>query len=112
MKHIIVYLKMHWKYKMLYLLTIPLMSISFGISITIILASAFTSNKIALAELFGNILFGIISSSPLIIPNYKASIYCEDISCFRQKLMLVIGQSISIGVYCMLFRVYAHISSQ
>lgn len=99
-----VFFRIHMKYVAIYLITIPLMIASFIIGIIMMIAINFNAESNTLGTNVANIIFGIISSSPLIFTNYKVSIFYKDsISNFQRILLIILCQFISFVMYYVLF---------
>ncbi len=101
-----IYIRVHTKYWIFYVFTIITMSLAFTIGIMLILFFAFTDRDVRIAENVAHIIFGILGSLPLIIPNYKASIEISKSYNSDWHLYFILSQSISIIMYCIFYKIY------
>lgn len=82
------------------------MSLSFGIGILLMLHSAFTDRNVKIAENLARIGFSIMSSLPLVIPNYKASTEAAKEYNILWYLCFILNQSVSIIIYYIAYKVF------
>lgn len=101
-----IYIRVHIKYWIFYVFTIITMSLAFTIGLMLILFCSFTDKNVRVAENVAHIIFGILGSLPLIVPNYKASIEISRSYNSKWHLYFILSQSISIIMYCIFYKVY------
>ena len=106
MKYLKTYMSIHIHYWWIYIFTVLTMSLSFGIGTVLILCFAFTNKDVSIAEKLAQILFGIISSLPLLVPNYKVSIEISKYYNKGRPIYFILNQSISIIIYYIFYRIY------
>jgi len=109
MEYIRSYFKTHVEYWWLYIVTIPIMSISFGLGLVLILYFGFTDKNMQTAEILARILFSMMSSLPLIIPNYKVSKEAAGGRNIGGCLYFVLNQSFSVVIYFIVYRIYFYL---
>lgn len=100
------YIRMHVKYWWLYILTIPMIFLFSGIGTVLILYVAFTDGNVEIAENIESIVVGIMSSLPLIAPNYKVSINVSKGTNKMWYMYFILNQSISAMAYVIIYKTY------
>ena len=106
MNYIKIYIKMHIRYGLCYLFTLITMSVAWGFGVMLVIYFAFTDKNVEMAEILARMLFAVIGSFPLIIPNYKASKEMNKYGNKRGYLYFMINQVSSIIGYYIFYSVY------
>ena len=105
-----IYIKVHIKYWIYYVFTTFTMALSFRIGLFIIIYFGFTNKDQRTSEYLAHMLFSVLGSLPLIVPNYKASIKISETYKYSWYLCFILCQSISIVIYAILFIPYVFLT--
>lgn len=108
MNAIKIYIKVHVKYCIWYGVSMLIMPLTFQIGLLILLYFGLTNKDQSTAENLAHILFSVVSSLPLIIPNYRVSVEISKIYEQRHVLYFMLCQGTSVIIYYMFYKVYLY----
>ena len=96
MKYIKIYIRVHIYCWLAYLFTLITIPIAWTSVIMLFLYAAFTDKNFTIAQIIASILFVIIGSLPLIVPNYKSSVEMNKYNNKGVRLYFILNQIVSI----------------